>query len=429
MTSLNLLITTPIIAGFIVWLFARWPKVAAAVGALAAVGMGVLWNGMIVPDTAVSPVQIFNQDLLLTAELQRTFLFIYAGLAILFLLAIPFPQGNKFVPGSLAALSLMSAAVLIRPFSVGILLIWLALALVTIIIQEERAGSTQGSLTYFVLISIAMPLLLLAIWTVDAQTTTLVTPLTRFALLGIIILLAGFPFHFWVTAVTHEATPLIHAFLLGLVQLIIVTMLFNFLNASPWLAEDARFLQMVRLSGMVTLLVVSFLALTATRFVHIIAALILLDMSLLLFTLLLPIEVGIETAVSLQIARFGSLILLSLATLLLQKTEESKALNSTGLGRRAPVGIGLFIFATASLIGFPLTLGFSTHFAAIKQLGTAVTSNNTSPLPLILLMIATLVCIFTLIRAVRHWFQAIVPQQTVNDPQPSENGEQVVDNA
>ena len=418
MISLNGLIIAPIFAGLLVWLLARWPKVAAGAGAIFAFGIWLLLNTMTLPETAVAnqPTQFFTQELIFNEGLQTLFLFIYGGLIVLFLLAIPFVQGRKFVPGALAVIGLLTAGVMIRPFSVGIIIIWVALALVSIIIQEELAGATHGGLTYLVLVSVAMPLLLILVWTVETQTVNLVTPVTRFALIGVIILLGGFPFHIWVTSVIRESKPLIYVFLFGLVQLIVVAFIFNLFQAAPWLQNDTQFLEMVRLSGMATLLTVSLLVMTAVRFSRLIDSLLLLDMSLLLLTLLLPNQLGWETAVTLQIGRFGALLLLAIGLLLLQRAGATSELSEAGLqadlqtsnlgiGRRAPFSLAIFLFGAASLIGLPLTLGFTGHSLAIQSLGTAVTLTGSSTFLLVSIFLAITLCAFALFRAALYWFK------------------------
>lgn len=413
MTSLNFLITAPLFAGLVVWLLARWPKAAAAVGAMATVGiLLLLWT---MPETAVSnpPSTFLSQTLQFSNELRGVLLFIYAGLTVLFLLTIPFPQSRTFVPGSLGVMGLLTAGLLLRPFSAGLILIWIGLAIVAVIIQEKRANITHGGLIYLLLCSVAMPLLLLAVWLVETQSVNLVTPVARLGLLGMIILLAGFPFHIWVTAVVREAQPLVQALLFGLIQLVVVTFIFAFLTEAPWLQTDIQFQEMVRLSGIGTLLTVSILVMTAVRFARLVDSLILLDMSLVLLLILLPAEVSWETAVRLQYGRFVALLFIAIGTLLRQKISADndislagKATDSPtsnlGIGRRAPWAMALFIFGAASLIGLPLTVGFPAHWAAIQGLGTAVT--NSGSIFLITLMAATGFCALALARAILYWF-------------------------
>ncbi len=424
MTSLNGLIIAPIVAGLLVWLLARWPKVAAGAGAIFAFGIWLLLNTMTVANTST---QFFSQELVFSEGLQSLFLFIYGGLIVLFLLAIPFVQGRKFVPGALGVMGLLTAGVMIRPFSVGIVIIWVALALVSIIIQEELAGATHGGVTYLVLVSVAMPLLLILVWTVETQAVNLVTPVTRFALIGVIILLGGFPFHIWVTSAVRESKPLIYVFLFGLVQLVVVTFIFNFLQAAPWLQNDIQFLEMVRLSGIATLLTIALLVMTAVRFSRLIDSLLLLDMSLVLLALLLPNELGWETAVTLQIGRFGALLFLAIGLLLLQRAgitseineaglAEDQTRSNQGLGRRTPLSLALFLFGAASLIGLPLTLGFAGHMMAIQSLGTAVLLTDSSPFLLIAIFLAITLSAFALFRATLYWLKPLTENETPTEP-------------
>ncbi len=421
MNELASLITLPFLAALIVGLLNRWPKVAAGLGTLAAFGFWLTLKMLALPAaTGQQTADFLGQTVLLNEGIRGILLFIYAGLVILFLLAVLFPQGRKFVPGSLAVLGLLAAALMLRPFTYGVISLWLALALVTIIIQEEQAGQTRAALTYLLLMSVAMPLLLLAVWLVETQPTTLVTPITRLALMGFVILLAGFPFYIWVTAVIQRAPPLAAVFVLGLVQLVSVVFALSFLQAAPWLPRDPQFGQMVRLSGTAVLLVAGLMAVTAVQWPRFLGSLVLLNMGLILLTL--PGGPAWETAVSLQLAQFAGLLLTAVGSLLLRRQNaaadirpagvpDGAAVTNRGLARRAPLSLALYLSGALALLGLPLTLGFGPHWLALRALagGTAVW------LPALALF-ATGLGAFALFRAVLYWLEPA--GETAVSPEP-----------
>ncbi|HFQ93790.1 MAG TPA: hypothetical protein ENK32_07260 [Anaerolineae bacterium] len=421
MNELIFLIVGPFLAALIIGLLNRWPKVAAGLGALAAFGFWLTLKMLALPAaTGQQTADFLGQTALLNEGTRGSLLFIYAGLVLLFLLAVLFPQGRKFVPGSLAVLGLLAAALMLRPFTYGVISLWLALALVTIIIQEEQAGQTRAALTYLLLVSAAMPLLLLAVWLVETQPTTLVTPITRLALMGFVILLAGFPFHVWVTAVIRRAPPLAAVFVLGLVQLVIVVFASSFLQAAPWLSRDPQFGQMVRLSGTAVLLAAGLMAVTAVQWPRFLGSLALLNMGLILLTL--PGSLGWETAVSLQLAQFAGLLLTAVGGLLLRRQNaasdirpagvpDGAAVTNRGLARRAPFSLALYSSGALALLGLPLTLGFGPHWLALRTLagGTAVW------LPALALFAVGLGA-FALFRAVLYWLEPA--EETAVSPEP-----------
>ncbi|NKQ35563.1 MAG: hypothetical protein HF973_08105 [Chloroflexi bacterium] len=423
MNELTFLIIAPFLAALIIGLLNRWPKVAAGLGALAAFGFWLTLKMLALPAaTGQQTADFLGQTLLLNEGIRGILFFIYAGLVVLFLLAVLFPQGRKFVPGSLAVLGLLAAALMLRPFIYGVISLWLALALGAIIIQEEQAGQTRAALTHLLLMSVAMPLLLLAVWLVETQPATLVTPVTRLALLGFVILLAGFPFHVWVTAVIRRAPPLAAVFVLGLVQLVSVIFALSFLQANPWLPRDPQFGQIVRLSGTAVMLAAGLMAVTAVRWPRFLSSLVLLNMCLILFTLPLPGAVGWETAVSLQLAQFAGLLLTAVGSLLLRRQNAAAdirlagvsagaAVTNRGLARRAPFSLALYLSGALALLGLPLTLGFGPHWLALRALagGTAVW------LPALALFAAGLGA-FALFRAVLYWLEPV--RETAVFPEP-----------
>ncbi len=412
MNELVFLIIGPFLAALIVGLLNRWPKVAAGLGALAAFGFWLYLKMWALPAGAGRQTADFlGQTLFLHEGTRGILLFIYAGLVVLFLLAVLFSQGRKFVPGSLAVLGLLAAALMLRPFAYGVVFLWLALALATVIIQEEQAGQTRAALTYLLLMSVALPLLLLAVWLIETQPATLVTPITRLALMGFVILLAGFPFHIWVTAVIRRAPPLAVVFILGLVQLVIVVFALSFLQANPWLPRDPQFGQIVRLSGTAVLLLAGLLAVTAVRWPRFLGSLVLLNMSLILLTLPLPGSLGWETAVSLQMLQFAGLLLTAVGGLLLRRQSttadirpagapDGAVMTNRGLARRAPFSLALYLSGALALLGLPLTPGFGSHWLALRALagGTAVW------LPALALFAAGLGA-FALFRAILYWLE------------------------
>lgn len=423
MSPLAFLIFAPILAAPIVGLVNRWSKVASGLGTLA---VFIFWFRLktiaLPPASGQLTAVLWGQPLSFNEGIRSILLFIYAGVILLFLLAIPFPQGRKFVPGSLAVLGLLAAALLLRPFAYGVIALWMAFSLAAVIIQEEQAGQTRASLTYILLMSIAVPLLLLAVWLVETQPTTLVTPVARLALIGFVILLAGFPFHVWVTAVIRRAPPLAVVFLLGLVQLVSVTFALSFLQASPWLQRDPQFVQTAHLSGLAVLLTAGFMAVTAVRWQRLLGSLVLLNMGLVLLTLPLPGALSWETAVSLQITQFAALLLTAVGHLLLrrQRQNENIALadsptetGNPGLGRQAPFTISLYLLAGLALLGLPLSFGFGSHWLALQALGSSA-----APWISLFVLLALGAAAFALFRAGLYWLEPAAEPETAVAGEP-----------
>ena len=357
MTTLQTLLFTPLIAALVVRLLARQPQLMAAIGALTA---GVLWLWLRTVEPSGTAVVFWGQPLALTPENQALLLFLLGGLFVLFGLAIAFPSGDWFVAGGLVGFAFLAASLLALTFSVAIALVLLASGAFSLTVQSGQAGSVRGSFRYLLAMLLAVSLLLIVSWQLEAQPTEWLLPPGELAALAALLLLAGFPFHIWLQAVVNEAEPLPLALVAGLGPLVPLTLLFQELALYPNLA-DATFRQLIWLSGGLTLLVAGVLALTAVHLRRAIGNMVLLNMALTILCFTLPERVGWETAVTLQVARFGSLLLLAGGWSLLQRHQASWPLDRlpVGLGRRSPLSLALLSVGLFSLLGLPFTLGFA----------------------------------------------------------------------
>ncbi|MAT96883.1 MAG: hypothetical protein CL608_07055 [Anaerolineaceae bacterium] len=367
MAALQTLLFTPLIAALVVRFLTQRPQLMAAAGALTT---GVLWLWLRTVEPSGTTIVFWGQPMTLTNDNQTLLLMLLAGLFILFGLAVVFPSGDWFVAGSLVGFAFLAAGLLVRPFTVAITLVLLATAAFTLTIQSGQAGSVRGSLRYLLAMLLAVSLLLIVSWQLETQPTEWLLPPGELAALAALLLLAGFPFHIWLQAVANEAEPLPLAVVAGLVPLVPLALLFEQFATHPNLL-DVTFRQLIWLSGSLTLLVAGVLALTAVHLRRVIGNILLLDMALTILCLTLPEQVGWETAVALQIGRFGGLLLLASGWKLLQRHQAEWPLDSlpTGLGRRSPLSLVLLGAGLFSLLGLPFTLGFAGQWRLLTAVG------------------------------------------------------------
>jgi NADH-quinone oxidoreductase subunit N len=367
MTTLQTLFFTPLLAALLARLLASRPQLTSASGALTA---GVLWLWLRTIEPAGTAVVFWGQPMLLTADNQQLLLFLLAGLFILFSLSIMFPSGDLFVPGGLVGFTFLAGSVLVRPFPVAIALVLLASGAFSLTIQSGKAGSVRGSFRYLLATLLATPLLLMVSWQLDNQPTNLLLPLSQLAALATLLLLAGFPFHIWLLSVVNEAEPLPLVLVAGLAPIVPLALLFQLLATHPNLL-DGTFRQLIWLSSSLTLLVAGVLALTAVHLKRTLANILLLDMALMILCLTLPDQAGWETAATLQMGRFGSLLLLAGGWALLKRHQPEWPLDGfpVGLGRRSPFSLALLGLGLCSLLGLPFTVGFVGHWRLLTAVG------------------------------------------------------------
>jgi NADH:ubiquinone oxidoreductase subunit 2 (subunit N) len=359
METFQTLLFIPLIAALFVRLLARQPQLASAAGTIVVGGLWLWLRGI---DANGSVVILWGQPLALTTVTQNLLLLLLAGLTILFALSIIFPSGDWFAPAGLIGFSFLTGSLLIRPFSIAIILVLLATGVLTLTVQTGRAGSVRGSLRYLLASLLAVPLLLIVNGQLEQQSISSL-PTGQLTALATLLLLAGFPFHIWLQAVVDETGPLPLTLVIGLAPIVPLALLFQFISAYPNLL-DTPFMQLIWLGGGLTLLVAGVLAVTAVHLKRLIGSILLLDMAFTILCLTLPLRVGWETAVSLQIGRFGSLLLLAGGWELLKRRMPNWPLDKlpVGLGRQTPMGLALLGLGLFSLIGLPLTLGFGGHW-------------------------------------------------------------------
>ncbi|HRQ37769.1 MAG TPA: proton-conducting transporter membrane subunit [Chloroflexota bacterium] len=400
---MTLFLIGPFIGAVVTALFGRWRRVAALCGLLTAV---ILWLLLRLEPAARQSGTLFGSVLVFTPEIRTLFLFLYAGLAVLFALALVspqgVPQGGKLVPASLAAFGFLALALLARPFLIGAFFLAMGLALLTVAIQDDRAGSVQGGLRYLVVTVFALPFLLGAAWLADTQTAAAGESIGRVALWGGLILLAAFPFHVWATTIVREASPLAWLLVFGLAQLVVTLFVFSLMGGGV----NGEMARLVEFTAVLTLLVALLLLLTAVTLRRLVGGLLLADMAGVALLLVANPALRGETAVTIHMARFFSLVFIAVALQMWQpfggaltaagETDDQR--RSQGMARRAPLTTLVLLVGCLSLAGLPLTLGFGGRWLVINLL---LASDSTI---LALLLLATMGAgVLALLRAMPYW--------------------------
>ncbi len=373
-----------LLSAAVTWALRRWRQAAAASGVVLA-GLLWLWLRSVTLDDQTSLFLVYGRTLMMTEGIRLLFLWLVAAAGMLFVLSLLWPQGRHFVPVTLAVLALLAVMLMIRPFIFGVLA-WLAAAALLAILIEQN-GQIRAALRYLVMAVIAGLLLLTVDWMLAADQAALQETTVRLVALAFIILMAGLPFHIWVSSLVMEASPLVIAFLLGLVQLALIFFVYALLAAFPWLQEMAAFGSLVRWSSGLMAVTAGLLALTAADYDRLIGSLLLLDMSVSLALLLTPVEMGWETAVLVPIVRFVSLLLAALGSGGLQAYLPAGGFVAwRGWGRRFPLETAVFAFGILSLLGLPLTVGFSGRWAALILIAQQPMVGLNLPIVLLLAM-------------------------------------------
>jgi formate hydrogenlyase subunit 3/multisubunit Na+/H+ antiporter MnhD subunit len=375
-----LMLAGPLLLAFILFLVRRWSQAAAGAGVVAALLLRLLIAYVPLSPEAVPaslPARYFSGDtwyvmgrpLLMDEAIRSLFLLLLGFLALLYLLSLLWPQGSGFVPASMALLSPLAAALMIRPFAFGALFLLVAAALLAWLIQAGRAGTTQAALRCLLMAALAVPLLLVAGWMLEAEATAMSVAVARLMALAFVILLAGFPFHIWVAATLAEASPLTATVVFGLGHLAILFFILNLLQQWPSIGRDPAFTQWLWWSGALTIGMAAVLAYNAPTFGALLAYLLLADIGASLILLALGGPAAAARLFSLLFLRMVSLVLAGTGLSLIHAREESTNFAvAQGAAWRSPLGVALYVYGGLSLAGLPLTPGFGGRWSVVARL-------------------------------------------------------------
>jgi formate hydrogenlyase subunit 3/multisubunit Na+/H+ antiporter MnhD subunit len=395
------MVAGPLLLAVPLFLLRRWPQIAAVAGVVAALLLHqVIAHAPFSAAAAPAPALVARfvrgdtwfvlGRLFLVDEATRDlFLLLLALLALLYLLSFFWFQGSAFVPASLALLSPLAAASMVRPFAFGVIFLLIAAAILAWLVQAGRTGSTQAALRSLLMVALAVPPLLVAGWMLEAEAIALSIVVARLMALGFIILLAGFPFHIWVTTTLTEAFPLTAAVAFGLVHLVLLLFIFNLLLQWPFIGQDPAFVLLLRWSGILTVVVAVLLAYHAPTFGSLLAYLLLVDVGATLILLALDGPRAAAGIFSLLFLRLVGLIVAGSGLSLIRGATGSSTFTAArGAVQHSPLGVVLYVYGGLSLAGLPLTPGFTGRWSVVDRLAqeTAV-SPATGWLVLLLLLV------------------------------------------
>ncbi len=179
------------------------------------------------------------------------------------------------------------------------------------------------------------------------------------------MLLGGFPFAIWVTAVARHALLSALPLIFALIQSGILLFLFGYLNTTPVLARGQQYQEIMQWSAAATTILAALLLFRAADWREILGRLLLLDMGVLLLALAPPTATMLQNTLWLLAGRFVSLILACAGLMLWQRQAATD--NESG-GRHLSWSFVLLSYGCLSLLGLPLTPGFSGRWLILSQL-------------------------------------------------------------
>lgn len=414
-----------------------WERgVAAVAGVLVAVAGVWMWRLDVVQQASVSlPLAPVRVDL--GAELARfgfvlepnlssiPILSIYFVLAaVAFLLAAQNSQGRSFISLTLlllagyTGLTLITAGPLSPVLLTPILLAMLASGSV-FVLQAGRLSYPHGSLRLLLPPVLAFPVFLLAAWHIEQiplnpQDEVLLATIAQLLSVGMLILLAPFPLHGAHVASAQTAPPLVIALLNLFYELAVLILFHQLLEAHPFIPTAVPLATWLVWAGVLTAVWGGLAALGTTHLGRLWGYASLHDWGLIIIALAMP---GVRRW-PLVLLLFGmrAVSLLTAAGGLAAVENQTGSLapeRLQGIGSRLPWNSAVYVLGGLGLVGFPLSVGFTGHWAAVQmvaaidwQLAAAV-------------LLASAGAVFSYIRVVRMLFGPLQNRYQPKEALPS----------
>lgn len=344
--------------------------------------------------------------------------------AAAFLLTFFVSQGRSFVPFTLTllsgyvALTLMIAGPLMPPLLAPLILVVLS-CIGVFVLQAGRLTDPTGPLRMIVPPVLAFPLFLTAQWYIDQiplnpQDTTPEETVARILTFGLLLLLAPVPLHSAHPATAQSAPPVVTALVTLLYQLALLHLLFQLINQFPFITGSTMFEPWFTWAGLATTIWGGMAAAGALHPGRLWGYAALHDWGLILMLLAIPSPTTWPLALFLFGLRAASMLTAAAGLSVLEHHVNGFALERLqGAGNRLPWNSAAFLLGGLGLAGFPLSAGFTGHWAALQ-----IIAENDWRLAAIVLL-ASVGAIWGFVRLTRILFDPLSNHTLVREQAPS----------
>lgn len=371
------LITAPLIAAAATFLVRRWAAVSALLAVLACLGLAAwaLWAPVSEPQAFFGRVVVLHDGDRIGIAL------LFAVTSALFLGVWRSSPRWSYYPIVLLALAALAAALTIRPplnefypsFVYSALFMGIAIALTVFPLQGGRPGVTHGVMRFMTLTMLSLPALLLADWVLAQSAQSPDSPGLEqgtivLVALGFTFLLAMFPFHTWVPAVSRGAPPLSAAFALTVFLGAALVLLLDVLNENRLFASDERTLELLRSAALLMAGLGAAVAWTQTDFGRLLGYGAIGDMGAILFAVGMSSSAGAAAAFFMIGIRAISIGLMAMGmTLARERLGDDSFAALTGAAWRLPWASIAIIAGGLSLAGLPPFAGFAGRWGLLQE--------------------------------------------------------------
>ena len=385
----------PLAAALLVYLARAWRLAAVPLTMLAV--LGLIGTLVVLPyqptgrflgiglDPA-GPIVVLGRSLTLEADDRAALLFLY--LASFFLigagLAVRVPR--LFAPAALASLGMLAAALFVQPFVFATAFLEAAAILAVLMLTDARPDEAapgaarptpRGALRFLVFVTFSLPFILLTGWLLELsagspEDVSLLVRATQLLTAGFAVLLAVVPFHSWIPSVAQEASPPAAAFVFTVVQAAIVFLMLENLNQFDWLRSNQDVYALMRLAGVVMVGLGGAFAFAQRSFGRLMGYAVVADYGAMLLAIGHGSADGLRVGLVLIGLRGVALAVWGIGMAAMRAARpgatDDDFEHMRGLAREKPLAVAAVVLGGLSLVGFPLTAGFTGRWALWRLL-------------------------------------------------------------
>lgn len=383
------LIGSLLAAAALTYLLRYWERTTALIGAVVVAFWGtLLWQVDLTHPMWILPGGRRIVDLAGSVE-QLGFTFrleqgaipvIVASLLLVaaaFLWTVCLSQGHSFVPFTLVLLSgyITLALLITGPLAPPLLtpMVLVALTAVSIfVLQAGRLVSPAGPLRSLIPPVLGFPLFLVAAWYVEQiplnpQNNSAAVTAAQLISLGLLFLLAPVPFHGAQPAIAQSAPPVVTALVILLMELALLHLIYRVSVAFPFVQEYAPLGVYLNWLGLATAVWGGIAAAGTHRAGRLWGYSALHDWGLILLVLAVPGPRSWPLVLFLFGLRVVSMLTAAAGLSVLEQHTGGTTLDHLqGAGSRLPWNSAAFLLGGLGLAGFPLSAGFTGHWAALQ---------------------------------------------------------------
>ncbi|MBN1535321.1 MAG: hypothetical protein JW908_01220 [Anaerolineales bacterium] len=368
-----------IISVFLI-VFQRWRRIGSVIGSILTIALALLawiapisekfkllfWN-IEISDT----FYVLGRRLILTSNDRPILIIIYLATAFWIIGSAVFQKERIFTPLCLDVSVLLVAALAIDPFLYAAVILEMVVLVSIPLLITPGNQRNRGVVRLLTFQTLAMPFILFTGWLlagveVNPEDSALVPQAAIFMAIGFGLLFSIFPFHSWIPLIAEESHPIPASFVFFIFPMVIGLFGINFAERFSWLYTTSWLYVYLRLSGVLMVILGSVWAIFQNNLARLMGFAVVSEIGLSLLTLSLGLgEIQnrplLGTYFTILLPRALSYGLWAISLAIIQNDRKSLEYQKIrGAGYQYPIAVTGLSIAVLSLIGFPLTAGFSS---------------------------------------------------------------------